>query len=88
MVASLQVLHDESHGMHTLPSVAYFPAGQLETHAPLSKNGVPLKGQSMQAVERAPLQVWHDVWHSLHLPWPLTTSANVSAGQLATQVPP
>lgn len=38
----------------------YLPAGQSETHAPLSEYGVPLLGQLRQANDPGPLHIAHD----------------------------
>lgn len=77
----------EWHERHW-PLDAYLPFGQLPTHAPLSKSGVPLDGQLRHSMLPGPEHCWHVAWQAVQrLAEPTTLTKVPSLGQLATQEP-
>ena len=76
-VPSEHVAHVASHAVHVLLASAYLPLGQLATHEPSSKLGVPLLGQVIHAALDTPEHVAHVAWQSVHVACAPTISTKV-----------
>ena len=88
-VASEHSPHEASHSWHSELESANFRLGHAVTHAPLSKNGVPVAGQLRQSALPAPLHERQLASQAMQVAMePSVPEKKPVLGHSATQVPP
>ena len=69
------------------PLLSYLPLGQLETHEPSSKCGVPVAGHVRHEKDPDEEHVSHEAWQERQWAWSLITLTKVPFAHSAMQVP-